>query len=99
VRPPCLGNMAKSENEKRALIDLACTWAQAALASERVWTPNYNLVAARRWVEPHPCRVLDQAGRFAPRISIGTAWRSCVATTRRLAALLPSSSNPLCRVL
>ena len=28
---------AKSENEKQALIDLACTWAQAALMSERVW--------------------------------------------------------------
>jgi hypothetical protein len=33
---------AKSENDKRALIDLACTWAQAALASERVWTSNYT---------------------------------------------------------
>ena len=32
---------AKNENEKLALIDLACTWAQAALASERVWTPSY----------------------------------------------------------
>ena len=27
---------AKSENEKQALMDLACTWAQAALMSERV---------------------------------------------------------------
>jgi len=27
---------APSENEKRTLIDLACTWAQAALMSERV---------------------------------------------------------------
>jgi hypothetical protein len=27
---------ATSENEKRSLIDLACTWAQAALMSERV---------------------------------------------------------------
>jgi hypothetical protein len=27
---------SKSENEKQALIDLACTWAQAALVSERV---------------------------------------------------------------
>jgi hypothetical protein len=26
----------KDENEKQALIDLACTWAQAALMSERV---------------------------------------------------------------
>ncbi len=25
-----------SENEKRSLIDLACTWARAALLSERV---------------------------------------------------------------
>jgi hypothetical protein len=27
---------AASENEKRTLIDLACTWTQAALMSERV---------------------------------------------------------------
>jgi hypothetical protein len=27
---------SKSENEKRTLIELACTWAQAALLSERV---------------------------------------------------------------
>ena len=27
---------ATSENEKQTLIDLACTWAQAALMSERV---------------------------------------------------------------
>ena len=27
---------ATSENEKQSLIDLACTWAQAALMSERV---------------------------------------------------------------
>ena len=27
---------AKSESEKQALMDLACTWAQAALMSERV---------------------------------------------------------------
>jgi hypothetical protein len=27
---------ATSENEKRSLADLACTWAQAALMSERV---------------------------------------------------------------
>jgi hypothetical protein len=27
---------ATSENEKRTLADLACTWAQAALMSERV---------------------------------------------------------------
>jgi hypothetical protein len=33
---------AISENEKRALIDLACTWAQAALASERVLIPSYT---------------------------------------------------------
>ena len=26
---------SKSENEKRTLIELACTWAQAALLSER----------------------------------------------------------------
>jgi hypothetical protein len=28
---------ATSENEERTLIDLACTWAHAALASESVW--------------------------------------------------------------
>jgi hypothetical protein len=33
---------AKSENEKRALIDLSCTWAQAALASERVLGSSYT---------------------------------------------------------
>jgi hypothetical protein len=33
---------AKSENEKQALIDLAYTWAQAALASERVSVPSYT---------------------------------------------------------
>jgi hypothetical protein len=37
----CGSSKAKDENEKRDLIDLACTWAQAALASERVWTPSY----------------------------------------------------------
>jgi hypothetical protein len=29
------------ENEKRALIDLACTWAQAALMSERMWGSSF----------------------------------------------------------
>ena len=38
----------KSQNEKRALIDLACTWAKAAVASERVWRSELYLVAARR---------------------------------------------------
>jgi hypothetical protein len=32
----------KSENEKRALIDLACTWAQAALMSERVLGSSFT---------------------------------------------------------
>jgi hypothetical protein len=44
---------AKSENEKRALIDLACTWAQAALASERVWESSYTS-SPRDAVGPHP---------------------------------------------
>jgi hypothetical protein len=39
---------AKSENEKRALIDLACTWAKAAMAGERVWGSELYLAAARR---------------------------------------------------
>jgi hypothetical protein len=33
---------ATSENEKRSLADLACTWAQAALMSERVWGSSYT---------------------------------------------------------
>jgi hypothetical protein len=44
---------AKSENEKRALIDLACTWAKAAVASERVWGRSYTS-PPRGVVEPHP---------------------------------------------
>src|SRR5579863_2302780 len=32
-----------NENEKRDLIDLACTWAQAALMSERVLASNFTL--------------------------------------------------------
>jgi hypothetical protein len=31
----CSSTRAISENEKKALLDLACTWAQAALMSER----------------------------------------------------------------
>jgi hypothetical protein len=34
-------SMVTSENEKRALIDLACTWAQAALMSERVFGSSF----------------------------------------------------------
>jgi hypothetical protein len=37
-----------SENERRNLIDLACTWAQAALISERALEPSFAFVAARR---------------------------------------------------
>jgi hypothetical protein len=33
---------ATSANEKRTLIELACTWAQAALMSERVWGSSYT---------------------------------------------------------
>ena len=40
---------ATSENEKRTLIDLACTWAQAALMSERVMGVKLYFIAARRW--------------------------------------------------
>jgi hypothetical protein len=32
---------ATSENEKQTLIDLACTWAQAALMSERVFGSSF----------------------------------------------------------
>jgi hypothetical protein len=32
---------ATDENEKRNLIDLVCTWAQAALMSERVLGPSF----------------------------------------------------------
>ena len=46
---------ATSENEKRSLIDLACTWAQAALLSERVLgssfiasSPDVGEVATQR---------------------------------------------------
>ena len=38
---------ATSENEKRTLIDLACTWAQAALM--RVMGVKLYFIAARRW--------------------------------------------------
>ena len=31
-----------SENEKQTLVEVACTWAQAALASERVWGSSYT---------------------------------------------------------
>jgi hypothetical protein len=37
-----------SENEKRNLIDLACTWAQAALMNGRALEPSFVFVAARR---------------------------------------------------
>jgi hypothetical protein len=37
-----------SENEKQNLIDLACTWSQAALISERALEPSFIFVAARR---------------------------------------------------
>jgi hypothetical protein len=43
-----------SENEKQALIDLACTWAQAAFASERVWGSSYTPSPRDVGVEPHP---------------------------------------------
>ncbi|MGO8914813.1 MAG: hypothetical protein ACLQJR_02760 [Stellaceae bacterium] len=32
---------ATSENEKRSLIDLACTWAQAALMADRVLESSF----------------------------------------------------------
>jgi hypothetical protein len=32
---------ATSENEKQSLIDLACTWAQAALTSDRVFGSSF----------------------------------------------------------
>ena len=34
---------AMSENEKQALLDLACTWASAALTSERVIGSSFTL--------------------------------------------------------
>jgi len=37
-----------SEIEKQNLIDLAFTWAQAALISERALEPSFAFVAARR---------------------------------------------------
>jgi hypothetical protein len=37
-----------SENEKQNLIDLACTWAQAALISERALEPSFVFVSTRR---------------------------------------------------
>jgi len=36
------------EIEKQNLIDLACTWSQAALMSERALEPSFVFVAARR---------------------------------------------------
>jgi hypothetical protein len=33
---------ATSENEKRALSELACTWAEAAMASDRVFGSNFD---------------------------------------------------------
>ena len=39
---------ATSEHEKRALADLACTWAQAALMSDRVFGSSCFVAA-----EPH----------------------------------------------
>jgi hypothetical protein len=31
-----------SENEARVLVDLACTWARAALAGEKILGPNFR---------------------------------------------------------
>jgi hypothetical protein len=31
---------ATNENDKRSLLDLACTWVQAAVAAERVWSSS-----------------------------------------------------------
>ena len=39
----------KDENEKQALVDLAFTWAQAALMTDRVWGVKLCFVAVRRW--------------------------------------------------
>ena len=36
-----VSSKATNDNEKRSLIDLACTWAQAALMSERVLGSNF----------------------------------------------------------
>jgi hypothetical protein len=43
---------AKSENEKRTLSDLACTWSQAALLSERVLGSSF--VSSPRDVDEAP---------------------------------------------
>jgi hypothetical protein len=47
---------AKSENEKQALMDLAYTWAQAALMSERVLGVKLCFAAAQTGAEGNsPC--------------------------------------------
>ena len=33
---------ATNENDKQSLLDLACTWVQAAVASERVWGSSFT---------------------------------------------------------
>ena len=40
-----MGSSSKStnENEKRDLVDLACTWVRAALISERVFWSSFTL--------------------------------------------------------
>jgi hypothetical protein len=38
----CGSAEATTENEKQGLLDLACTWVQAALASERVWGSSFT---------------------------------------------------------
>ena len=40
-----MGSSAKStnENDKRDVVDLACTWARAALTSERVLVSSFTL--------------------------------------------------------
>ena len=40
-------SQSKSEDERRGLEGLACTWAQAALTSERVFGSSFRFVAAR----------------------------------------------------
>jgi hypothetical protein len=37
-----------SENENQNLIDLVCTWSQAALISERALEPSFVFVSTRR---------------------------------------------------
>jgi hypothetical protein len=58
---------ATSENEKRTLADLACTWAQAALMVTGLWD-QASFRLRTTLVKPHRTPVLDPAGCFGLRI-------------------------------